>query len=228
MLCNALQLIVIGDNLALKDTHDLTHRAFGTQSMPDFRADNCDPTKHSDGNSRELQHARLLRTQLQLLRTASSWTGQSTVARPHAPPEGQSGTETDQTPIITTISKYPPAKPGALGCEPLKAAERAAGSESDRVGHLKVAHRRHRFICSRRLSSSACCLMYSRITSVSRPTVDTKYSLAQKCWPTKFRFFSPYTRAKCIALFPLINPITCDTAYFGGIEINMCTWSSRR
>ena len=48
-------------------------------------------------------------------------------------------------------------------------------------------------------------------------------SLAQKCWPTKFRFFSPYTRAKWIALFPLINPITCDTAYFGGIEINMCT-----
>jgi hypothetical protein len=38
----------------------------------------------------------------------------------------------------------------------------------------------------------------------------------------KFRFFSPYTRAKCIALFPLINPITCDTAYFGEIEINMC------
>src|SRR5437868_2598751 len=35
-----------------------------------------------------------------------------------------------------------------------------------------------------------------------RPTVDTKYPLAQKCWPTKFRFFSPYTRAKCIALFP--------------------------
>src|ERR1700681_237926 len=100
MLCNALQLIVIGDNLALKDTHDLTHRAFGTQSMPDFRADNCDPTKHSDGNSRELQHARLL---LMHLRTANSWTGQSTVARPHAPPEGQSDTETVQTPIITTM-----------------------------------------------------------------------------------------------------------------------------
>ena len=33
----------------------------------------------------------------------------------------------------------------------------------------------------------------------------------------------PYTRAKWIALFPLINPITCDTACFGGIEINMCT-----
>src|SRR5262249_42006320 len=46
------------------------------------------------------------------------------------------------------------------------------------------------------------------ITSVSRPTVEMKYPLAQKCWPTKFRFFSPYTRAKWIALFPLINPIT--------------------
>src|SRR5580700_4483876 len=108
----------------------------------------------------------------------------------------------------TKCSKYPPAKPGALGCEPLKAAEGAAEAAPDRVGHLKVAHQRHRFICSRRLSSSSCFLMYSRITSVSRPTVDTKYPLAQKCWPTKFRFFSPYTRAKCIALFPLINPIT--------------------
>ena len=29
--------------------------------------------------------------------------------------------------------------------------------------------------------------------------------------------------ARWIALLPLINPITCDTAYFGGIEINMCT-----
>src|SRR4249920_3339993 len=64
MLCNALELIVVGDNLALKDTHDLTHRPFGTQSMPEFLADNCDPTKHSDGNSRELQHGRLLLTKL--------------------------------------------------------------------------------------------------------------------------------------------------------------------
>src|ERR1700730_3744622 len=96
---------------AFKDTHYLTHRAFGTQSMPDFRADNCDPTKHSDGNSRELQHARLLFTQIQLLRTASSWTGQSTVARPHAPPEGQSGTETVQTPIITTMISTGPLGP---------------------------------------------------------------------------------------------------------------------
>src|ERR1700732_680994 len=129
----------------------------------------------------------------------------------------------DKRPYSTVSSKSPPAKPGALGCEPLKAAEGAAEAAPDRVGHLKVAHQRHRFICSRRLSSSSCFLMYSRITSVSRPTVDTKYPLAQKRWPTKFRFFSPYTRAKCIALFPLINPITCDTACFGGIEINMCT-----
>ena len=31
-----------------------------------------------------------------------------------------------------------------------------------------------------------------------------------------------------IALFPLINPITCATEYFGGIENNMCTWSAIR
>src|SRR5712664_1284224 len=35
--------------------------------------------------------------------------------------------------------------------------------------------------------------MYSRITASSRPTVETKYPLAQKCCPTKLRFFSVYT-----------------------------------
>src|SRR5712691_6022618 len=33
--------------------------------------------------------------------------------------------------------------------------------------------------------------MYSRIACSSLPTVDTKYPLAQKCWPTKLRFRSP-------------------------------------
>src|SRR3990170_7248064 len=28
-----------------------------------------------------------------------------------------------------------------------------------------------------------------------------------------------------MALLPLMYPTTCDTAYLGGIEINMCTWS---
>ena len=28
-----------------------------------------------------------------------------------------------------------------------------------------------------------------------------------------------------IALFPLINPTTPDTEYFGGIDNSMCTWS---
>jgi hypothetical protein len=35
----------------------------------------------------------------------------------------------------------------------------------------------------------------------------------------------PFTIDPCQmdALFPLMKPTTCDTAYFGGIEINMCT-----
>ena len=41
----------------------------------------------------------------------------------------------------TMDSKYLPAKPGALGCEPLKAADGAADAAPDRVGHLKVAIR---------------------------------------------------------------------------------------
>jgi hypothetical protein len=32
---------------------------------------------------------------------------------------------------------------------------------------------------------------------------------------------SPYTRARWIALCPLMYPMTCDTEYFGGIEINI-------
>ena len=50
--------------------------------------------------------------------------------------------------------------------------------------------------------------MYSRIISSSLPTVETKHPRAQKCCPTKFCFRSPYTRARWIALLPLIYPIT--------------------
>jgi hypothetical protein len=31
----------------------------------------------------------------------------------------------------------------------------------------------------------------------------------------------PNTRARWIALFPLMNPTTCETAYLGGIESRM-------
>ena len=33
------------------------------------------------------------------------------------------------------------------------------------------------------------------------------------------------TRARWMAVFPLMNPTACDTAYFGGIDIIMWTWS---
>ena len=49
------------------------------------------------------------------------------------------GNRVPSEPILTLTSKYPPAKPGALGCEPLKAADGAANAAADRVGHLKVA-----------------------------------------------------------------------------------------
>jgi hypothetical protein len=44
----------------------------------------------------------------------------------------------DAAPAIIE-SKYPPAEPGALGLEPLKAAYGAADAAPERVGHLKVA-----------------------------------------------------------------------------------------
>src|SRR5687767_14365658 len=43
--------------------------------------------------------------------------------------------------------------------------------------------------------------------------------------PTKFLAPSMDRRAIAIALFPLINPTTPDTVYFGGIDNNMCTRS---
>src|SRR5947209_14660645 len=50
---------------------------------------------------------------------------------------------------------------------------------------------RQRFSCSSRASSFSRCLMYSRIAPSFRPTVDTRYPLAQKCWPVKFLSRSP-------------------------------------
>jgi len=47
-------------------------------------------------------------------------------------------------------------------------------------GHLAVAAHFHSPSCSSRSSSFSWFLMYSRITVSSRPTVDTKYPLAQK------------------------------------------------
>lgn len=70
--------------------------------------------------------------------------------------------------------------------------------------------------------------MYSRIAVSSRPPVDTKYPRAQKLCSTKFYFRSPHIHAKWIAPFPFINPISWDTAYFGGIKILMCTGPDTR
>jgi hypothetical protein len=44
-----------------------------------------------------------------------------------------------KSPATLSRSKYPPAEPGALGLEPLKAAYGAADAAPERVGHLKVA-----------------------------------------------------------------------------------------
>jgi hypothetical protein len=58
--------------------------------------------------------------------------------------------------------------------------------------------------------------------------VDARNPRTQKCRPAKFRFRSQYTRARWIALLPLIYPMTCYTASLGGIAIIMCTWSGSR
>ena len=42
--------------------------------------------------------------------------------------------------------------------------------------------------------------------------------------PLIFRFLPENLRATAIVLFPLIYPITLETAYFGGFWISMRTW----
>ena len=60
----------------------------------------------------------------------------------------------------------------------------------------------------------------------SRPTVETKPSRAQKRWPTKSRFRSPFTLPKGIPRLPLIHPATRARAYVSGIEITVGTSSA--
>jgi hypothetical protein len=54
-----------------------------------------------------------------------------------------------------------------------------------------------------------------------RPAALTKYPLAQKCRSKKLRILTPFPRAGWIAHLSLMNPATCGTAHFGGIEIVM-------
>ena len=96
-----------------------------------------------------------------------------------------------------------------MKCEPLKAVKPCGQSNNSS--------------CLR--SSSSWFLMYSLMTSSSRPTVDTKYPLAHICWPLKYLRLSLYTRAIHIALFPFMYPTTCDMLCFGGISISMWTRS---
>src|SRR5215469_16663340 len=70
--------------------------------------------------------------------------------------------------------------------------------------------------------------MYVRIVSSSRPTVETKYPLAQNLWPRKLRSLRSTFCAIQIELFPFKYPITSATEYFGDIDIRICTWSGIR
>ena len=70
--------------------------------------------------------------------------------------------------------------------------------------------------------------MYSFISSSSLPHVDTKYPLAQNLSPVKFFLRLPKFLATYIALFPLIYPTTCATAYLGGIDTRIWAWSGIR
>lgn len=67
--------------------------------------------------------------------------------------------------------------------------------------------------------------MYAFIAFLFRPTVSTKYPLAQKClFP--YLYFRLACRSNIIRLlFPFRYPIIWDTLYFGGMLISMWMWS---
>ena len=59
------------------------------------------------------------------------------------------------------------------------------------------------------------------MSSSSRPTVETKYPLAQNFAPVKFLPLPSIFCATHIALLPLMKPTTCETEYFGGNDSHM-------
>jgi len=64
--------------------------------------------------------------------------------------------------------------------------------------------------------------------SSSRPTILTKYPLAQKCLP-QYRFLSARCLSKIMIVhFPFKKPIISDTANFGRIDMSKCIWFSRK
>jgi hypothetical protein len=70
--------------------------------------------------------------------------------------------------------------------------------------------------------------MYFLMVALSRPTVDRNYPRAQKCCPTKLRILVDERPGNVNRALPLHVPDNLRAGYFGGIEINMCTWSGIR
>ena len=67
--------------------------------------------------------------------------------------------------------------------------------------------------------------MYSCICFLFRPTVSTKYPLAQK-WRSPYLYFKFACLSNIIKLlFPLRYPMICDTLYLGGILMSIWIWS---
>ena len=67
--------------------------------------------------------------------------------------------------------------------------------------------------------------MYARIVFSSRPTVETKYPRAKKMLPYKIPLPLTIYPRQVYGALPLDVPNHLRNAYFGGIAINMCTWS---
>ena len=117
-------------------------------------------------------------------------------------------------------SRYPPAEPGALGIGPLEAANRVA----DATLHLwppeggRSAPQIHLIQAAVLLLLVPDVLAYHRLVPTYRR--DEVPSGPEMLPHNISLLLAVYTRQMDGAL-PLMNPTTCETAYFGGIEIIM-------
>ena len=92
------------------------------------------------------------------------------------------------------------------------------GTPSKGFDCAQVRNYQFNLIGSRCSSTFSWSRMYALTTSSSRPTVETKYPLAQKFSPVKFLCLPLKLLAMRMAALPLIKPTTFDTGYLGGIR----------
>jgi hypothetical protein len=95
-----------------------------------------------------------------------------------------------------------------------------------KVGHLKVA------VSTPYLAKARILLLLSPNVLADHRLISSdggyERSPSPEMLPYEVALPFPIDPSQAYGALPLMYPITCDTAYFGGIEIIICTWSGIR